>query len=144
MSGFQEQLLAETCRDYELSNYYSIHTPNTKFDEALDIIEEELTKYFEGNLEYSIAEYMKSNILSWTNPTRNVNNDTHDLDRLVNIWVGFPAVNPEINESLYNKGFNPEVLNFDKHDGMLFWCGMSACGASDSTDNLCPTCQSTL
>lgn len=143
MSGFQEQLLAETCEYYDLSNYYSIHTPNTKFDEALDIIEEELTKYFEGNLEDSIGEYMKSNILSWTNPRINVNNDEllSATDRLVNIWIGFPAVNPEINEALYNKGYYPEVLNFDKHDGMLFWCGMSACG---DPDNLCPTCQSTL
>ena len=143
MSGFQEQLLAETCRDYDLSNYYSIHAPNTKFDEALDIIEEELTKYFEGNLEDSIAEYMKSNILSWTNPRINVNNEEllSATDRLVNIWIGFPAVNPEINDALYNRGFYPEVLNFDKHGGMLFWCGMSACG---DPDNLCPTCQSTL
>ena len=143
MSSFQERLLEETCEYYDLSNYYSIHAPNTKFDEALDIIEEELTKYFEGNLEDSIAEYMKSNILSWTNPRINVNNAEllSATDRLVNIWIGFPAVNPEINEALYNKGFYPEVLNFDKHDGMLFWCGMSACG---DPDNLCPTCQSTL
>ena len=143
MSDFQEQLLEETCKYYDLSNYYSIHAPNTKFDEALDIIEEELTKYFEGNLEDSIAEYMKSNILSWTNPRINVNNDEllSTTERLVNIWIGFPAVNPEINEALYNKGFYPEVLNFDKHYGMLFWCGMSACG---DPDNLCPTCQSTL
>lgn len=143
MSDFQEQLLEETCKYYDLSNYYSIHTLNTKFDEALDIIEEELTKYFEGNLEDSIAEYMKSNILSWTNPRINVNNDEllSATDRLVNIWIGFPAVNPEINDALYNKGYYPEVLNFDKHDGMLFWCGMSACG---DPDNLCPTCQSTL
>ena len=48
MSTHQERLLGETCEYYDLSNYYSIHAPNTKFDEALDIIEEELTKYFEG------------------------------------------------------------------------------------------------
>lgn len=137
MSNLQEQLLEETCKYYDLGNYYSIYTPNTKFDEALDIIELELTKYFEGNLENSITEYMKSNILSWTNPTRNVNNDEDDSD----IWIGFPAVSPEINDALYNKGFYPEVLNFDKHDGMLFWCGMSACA---DPDNLCPTCQSNL
>ena len=120
----------------DLSNYYVIETSPSKFTHILNTIESKYEDYFDDNLDMEIQYYMATNMLCWINPIRSATN-TSENDA---VWIAYPNVGDTINKCIEEEYLIiPTILNFDKHEGMLTWCGLDRSCFNNEYDS-CGTC----
>lgn len=133
----QENMLGHYERTPDVGNFVCIKFPVSKLHFILNAIEVEYIRYFDNNLPLGIdgiAEFMSNNIECWTNPTLTSGN-TENSDT---VWLAFPN-RGNITEVLRNDFLiESEELNYDKHIGMLNWCGDTTCLEDNGVR--CPTC----
>jgi hypothetical protein len=134
----QQNMLNHYDRMTTTRDYVCIKFPASKIHHVLDAIEIEYLRYFDNNLESpseGVAEFMGANIECWTNPlltsSNTENNDT--------VWLALPN-RGNITEVLRtNFLIESEELNYEKHIGMLNWCGNDNVCLEDNGVR-CPTC----
>ena len=92
--------------------------------------------YFDDNLHMEIQYYMATNMLCWINPIRSATN-TSENDA---VWIAYPNVGDTINKCIEEEYLTiPTILNFDKHEGMLTWCGQDRSCFNNEYDS-CSAC----
>jgi len=134
----QERYQAQDESIANVDNYCCIKFPISKLSSVLDAIELEYINYFDSNLEsgsVGITEFMRQHVSCWTNPSLTSGNTEYNDT----VWLGFPNRGNISNVLSTDFLIQTEELNYDKHVGMLYWCG----GDIDCVENdgeRCPTC----
>tara|TARA_B100001093_G_scaffold507949_1_gene569285 strand:- start:2909 stop:3367 length:459 start_codon:yes stop_codon:yes gene_type:complete len=123
-----------------INNYKYVKFNIEKIEHILDSMEEEYGAYFAGNLDIDIADYMSNTISCWTNP----NFTEENIELSSTVWLGFPS-RGNIDFMLERDYLiKPKEFNFDKHLGMLYWCGDQTNDhplCLETSGRRCPTCE---
>tara|TARA_X000000950_G_C13463780_1_gene476991 strand:- start:114 stop:569 length:456 start_codon:yes stop_codon:yes gene_type:complete len=131
----QENMLNHFERMNTTGNYICIKFPVSKLHHILDAIEQEYISYFNNNLSEGVTDFMAENIACWTNP-RLTSGNTENNDT---VWLAFPNRGNIIEILRTDFLIEAEELNYDKHFGMLNWCGNdNVCLENHGVR--CPTC----
>ena len=123
-----------------IDNYKYIKFNIEKMEHILDSMEREYELYFNGNINTDIADFMSNTISCWTNP----NLIEENIELSDTVWLGFPSrgnIDYMLEQDYLIK---PQEFNFDKHLGMLFWCGdltQEHPVCLDTYGRMCPTCE---